>query len=80
MPLNSTASNIAAASIAVLIVAGSLPGGGIFRSSAKKTPPSEPSGSTWVGGRKIQDQWAGDPGVIEGEKLANGKRSTDDTR
>lgn len=54
--------------------------GGVFRSSAKKTPPSEPLGSTLVGGRKIQDQWAGDPGVMEGEKLANGKRSTDDTR
>jgi len=32
------------------------------------------------GGRKIQDQGAGDPGVMEGEKLANGKRSTDGTR
>lgn len=32
------------------------------------------------GGRKIQDQGAGDPGVMEGEKLANGNRSTDGTR
>jgi hypothetical protein len=49
MSRNSTASKTAAASIALLIIAKSLQGG-VFRSSAKKTPPSEPSGSTLVGG------------------------------
>ncbi len=48
MSHNSTASNTAAASIALLIIARSLPEA-VFRSSAKKTPPSEPSESTLVG-------------------------------
>jgi hypothetical protein len=80
MPLNSTASNIAAASIALLMIAESLPGGTFFVLQRRRRHPRNLRGLLGLGGRKIQDQWAGDPGIMEGEKLANGKRSTDDTR
>ncbi len=54
--------------------------GAFFVLQWRRRHPRNLRGLHWWGLRKIQDQWAGDPGVMKGEKLANGKRSTDDTR